>query len=175
MTTLLRNALALVLLFVSSSALASETFVQGRMALRACEYASSYEAEVGLSYRNYTLPWGTSVYLVYGWGGSAKDGSNPFDWANTQTLAVSASAPYTWSTTVRETTSTRSGSTLLTHIDFVWKVVLPNGYEFYEKGNGSTWGYYTANLSQIQESPCASSPNFPSTPTSLTVTSVEKW
>jgi len=133
---------------------------------------------VGVSYRNYTLPWGTSVALVYGWGGTSWGHGNPstrFDWANTQTVAVSASAPYTWSATVTSIISTRSGSWLYDELDFVWKVTLPNGFTFYEKGNGSTWGYYAAGLSAVQERPCVNDSNFIGTPTPLVVTSVEKW
>jgi hypothetical protein len=173
MTSLLRTVLALVLLFTSSSALASETWAEGRKVLHSCIYASSYEAEVTLSYRNYTLPWGTSVSLIYGWGGTVLNGG-PFDWENTQTLAVSASAPYTWSATVRGTTSTRSSPKYYEHIDFVWKVVLPNGTEFYEKGNGSTWGYYAADVNNMP-APCVSDSNFIGTPQPLTITSIVKW
>jgi hypothetical protein len=172
MTVLLRSLLAAVL-FVSSTALASETWAEGRKVLHSCVYASSYEVEVSLSYRNYTLPWGTSVFLIYGWGGNVTNGS-PFDWENTQTLTVSASAPYTWSTTVRATTATRSSPKYYEHLDFVWKVVLPNGTEFYEKGNASTWGYYAADVSQMP-APCVSDSNFIGTPQALTVTSVVKW
>lgn len=172
MTSLLRAVLALCLLSASSAALAAETWAQGRVVLHSCVYASSYEAEVGLSYRNYTLPWGTSVSLVYGWSGS--DNGIPFDWDNTQTVVVSASAPYTWSATVRSQLSSRSSPKYYTDINFVWKVVLPNGYEFYEKGNGSTWGYYSASLSEVPR-PCTSDSSFIGDPWPLPVISVEKW
>ncbi|WP_164000333.1 hypothetical protein [Pyxidicoccus caerfyrddinensis] len=173
MTVFSRNGLALLLFFVSSSAMASEQWVQGRVVLHSCVYASSYEAELNLSYRNYTLPWGTSVYLIHGWGGL--DNFVPFDWDNTQTLAVSASAPWTWSITVRSNISNRSSPKWYEHFDYVWKVVLPNGTEFYEKGNGSTWGYYAANLSDVTQRPCTSDGNFVGPTYPLTVTSVEKW
>lgn len=172
MTSLLRNVLALVLLSVSSSALAAETWAEGRKVLHSCVYASSYETEVTASYRNYDLPWGTSVFLVHGWGGS--NNGTPFDWDNTQTVQASASAAYTWSATVRATTSTRSSPKYSEHLDFVWKVVLPNGSEFYEKGNPSTWGYYAANFASLP-GPCVSDSNFIGTPQPLTVTSVVKW
>ncbi|MFP2928139.1 hypothetical protein ACLESO_23650 [Pyxidicoccus sp. 3LG] len=175
MTALSRNALALLAaLSVSTSAMASETWVDGRAVLHACVYAYSYEAEVSLSYRNYTLPWGTSVYLIYGWGGISNN--VPMDWDNTQTLTVSASAPYTWSATVRSIFSNRTTpQNRYDHVDFVWKVVLPNGFTFYEKGNGSTWGYYSAALSGITDRPCSSDGSFIGPMFPLTVTSVEKW
>ena len=178
MIALLRNVFAVAFLLLSSSALASETWTQGRVILRQCDYAFDYVAEVGLSYRNYTLQWGTSVELVYGWGGISwgySTPNTPFDWANTQTIPVPASAPYTWSTTVTSVISTRSGSYSYDQINFVWKVTLPNGYVFYEKGNGSTWGFYAASLSAVQNRPCVNDGQFIGTPTPLVVTSVERW
>ncbi|MFP2904589.1 hypothetical protein ACLESD_05940 [Pyxidicoccus sp. 3LFB2] len=179
MTSLLRSVLAVALLLVSSSALASETWGHGRRILRQCDYAFDYMAEAALSYRNYTLPWGTSVQLVYGWGGaywSQMDPTNiPIEWANTQTVNAPASAPYTWSATVSSVVSERNEFWYYNQVQFVWKVTLPNGNVFYEKGNGSTWGYYSANVSGIQQSPCVNDSVFigPSTP--LPITSVEKW
>lgn len=174
MTSLLRNLLAVAFLLVSSSAFASDTWAQGRIILRQCEYAFDYLAEVGMSYQNYTLPWGTSVELIYGWGGTSwNPTTTTFDWANTHGLAAQASAPYTWSATVVSVISTRSGGWAYDSIQFVWKVTLPNGYTFYEKGNGSTWGFYNASLSGVQERPCGV--NFTLPPTPLTVTSVERW
>ncbi|WAM28694.1 hypothetical protein [Myxococcus sp. NMCA1] len=158
---------------MSSTALASETWVQGRAVLHACVYASAYEAHLELNYRNYSLPWGTSVYLIHGWGGL--NSFVPFDWENTQTIEVSASAPYTWSTTVTSIISNRTSPKWYEHFDFVWKVVLPNGHEFYEKGNGSTWGYYAASLLDITERPCTSDGNFVGPYYPLSVTSIEKW
>jgi len=172
MASLLRNVLAVLLVFASSSALAAETWAEGRKVLHSCVYASSYEAEVSLHYRNYTLPWGTSVYLVQGWGGY--DNGTPIDWENTQTHAVSASAPWTWSITLRAGVSWRSSPKWYEHIDFVWKVVLPDGSEFYEKGNGSTWGYYAGDISQLP-APCVSDSNFIGDPQPLPVSSIEKW
>jgi len=180
MTSLLRNVLALAFLFVSSSALASEQWVQGRVVLRECLYAFDYFAEVNLSYRNYSLPWGTSVELIHGWGGSSWSQSGgpitQFDWANTQTLPVSASAPYTWSATVSSIISERNDPWWnYDQLQFVWKVNLPNGHTFYEKGNSSTWGYYTVSFSQIQDRPCTNGSTVIGTPTPLTVDDVEKW
>ncbi|MCP3098818.1 hypothetical protein LZ198_08010 [Myxococcus sp. K15C18031901] len=173
MNRIARNILAVGLLLVSSSALASEQWADGRAVLHSCVYASSYEAEVRMSYRNFTLPWGTSVYLIHGWGGMSNGVA--IDWDNTQTVEAPASAPWTWTTTVRSTISTRSGTKWYTHFDYVWKVVLPDGNVFYEKGNGSTFGYYSANLQDITERPCTSDSSFIGAPFALTITSIEKW
>ncbi|ATB46614.1 hypothetical protein MYMAC_002219 [Corallococcus macrosporus DSM 14697] len=168
-----RKVLALLAFFMSSTALAGETWVQGRATLHACVYAHTYEAQVELNYRNYDLPWGTSVYLIYGWGGL--NNFVPYDWEDTQTIEVFASAPWTWSTTVTSIISTRTTPKWAEHIDFVWKVVLPNGHEFYEKGNNSTWGYYAASLLDIADRPCTSDGNFVGPMYPLSVTSIEKW
>ncbi len=177
MTSLLRNLLAVAFLLVSSSALASDTWAQGRKILRQCDYAFDYMAEVVLSYQNYAMPWGTSVELIYGWGGSSWGGpsTTTFDWANTQTIPVSASAPYTWSATVTSVIATRTGSSEYTSIQFVWKVSMPNGHVFYEKGNGSTWGFYNAPLGSLLGAPCSNTSTFTGPSSPLTVTSVERW
>lgn len=172
MTRALRNVLTLALMMVSSSAFAAETWVQARAVLHSCGYYSSSEVEVGLSYRNYNLPWGTSVYLVYGWGGTS--GGTPISWENTTTVQAPATAGYTWGTTVTSTIAARSSSKFYESINFVWKVVLPDGSEFYEKGNDSTWGYYDANFSQLPR-PCVSDSNFIGTPQALVVNSIVKW
>lgn len=172
MNRLLRNVFALVLMFVSATAFAAETTAQARAVLRSCGYYSSQEVEVGLSYKNTTLPWGTSVELLYGWGGY--EGSTVFDWRNSTSIAAPATAPYTWGVTVTSQIAARSSPTFFEHIDFVWKVSLPDGSVFYEKGNNSTYGYYKADFSQVQR-PCTSTAGFIGTPTALTVTSVVKW
>ncbi|MCP3136594.1 hypothetical protein [Pyxidicoccus xibeiensis] len=174
MTALSRSVLALAVLFLSTSAQASETTVYGRKVLRECVYAHAYEAEVQLNYLNYSLPWGTSVELIYGWGGQSN--SVPFDWANTQTVSAPASAPYTWSATVRAITGRRTEPHWnYQHVDFVWRVIMPNGYTFYEKGNGSTWGFYSASLETGVIPPCTSDGNFVGPLYPLTFTSIERW
>ncbi|WP_426750386.1 hypothetical protein [Myxococcus sp. Y35] len=173
MTSISRKALTLLVFFMASSASAAEMWAEGRSVLHACDYGYAYEAQVNLSYRNYDLPWGTSVYLIYGWGGL--DSFVPFDWENEQTIEVFASAPWTWSTTVTSITSNRTSPKWYEHLDHVWKVVLPNGHVFYEKGNSSTWGYYSASLLSIAERPCTSNGDFVGPMYPLTVTTVEKW
>jgi hypothetical protein len=178
MTSLPRNALAVSLLFASSSALASETWAQGRKVLSSCDYAYAYSVEVTLSYKNDTLPSGSSVFLVYGWDGGYLnyDGQNrpPFDWDFRQTVAATSSGPFTWSGTVSAVTSTRTGTLYYSNLDFVWKVVRPDGSEFYDKGNASTWGYYAAVLDGTMQAPCTYS-GFVGTPVPLPVMSVVKW
>ncbi|MCE9671665.1 hypothetical protein LY474_28045 [Myxococcus stipitatus] len=162
------RALVLALLFTSTSAFAGSQWVEARTVLNTCGYFSTAQAEVTLTYRNDDLPWGTSVFLIYGWGGST------FDWAPApQTVEVPAVAPYHWGTKVTSVIRARS-STEYTSINYVWKVVLPDGHEFYEKGNGSTYGYYAANFSQVPM-PCTNTAGtFIGTPTPLIITTVVK-
>ncbi len=172
----LRSMLALVLMLSSATAFAGDTWVKARAVLHSCGYYSTQEVEVGLTYRNYNLPWGTAVHLVYGWGGytSSSPSNIPFTWENTKTVQAAASASYTWSTTVTSTIAARSSPKFYDSIDFVWKVVLPDGSEFYEKGNTSTYGHYAASFANVPR-PCVSSAGFIGTPQALTVTTVEKW
>ncbi|MFP2933701.1 hypothetical protein ACLESO_52905 [Pyxidicoccus sp. 3LG] len=168
-----RHALALALLLTSTSALAMEQWVQARTVLNSCGYFNNSQAEVTLSYRNYDLPWGTRVFLIYGWGSPPAGGSTGFDWApQPTTVEAPATAPYTWGTQVKSIIRSRS-SVVYTNINYVWKVVLPDGHEFYEKGNGSTYGYYAADFSQVPM-PCSNDGSFSGTPTALTITTVVK-
>lgn len=172
MTAPAGRLLALALFLTSSTSFAIEQWADGRAVLHSCLYASSYEAEVRMSYRNLTLPWGTSVSLIHGWGGF--NNGVAFDWDDTQTLDVPASAPWTWAVTLRKTISTRSSPKWYEHFNYVWKVVLPDGTVLYEKGNDSAWGYYSADLRDIAQRPCTSDNNFIGPPFALTITSVVK-
>jgi len=181
MNASLRNVLALSLLSVSSSALASETWAEGRKVLRSCEYGSAYEVEVTVSYKNDTLPSGSSVFLVYGWDGGYLnyDGQNrpPFDWLGQQTVqATAGAAPFTWSATVRGVTSTRTGQQYFENLDYIWKVVRPDGTVLWDKGNNPTALGYHAAILQGMPAPCAYSGygGFIGTPVPLSVMDVFK-
>ncbi|MCK8503101.1 MULTISPECIES: hypothetical protein [Myxococcus] len=173
MTSAVRKLCALALFLASSSSFAIEHWADGRASLHSCLYASAYEAEIRMSYRNLSLPWGTSVELIHGWGGL--DNWVAFDWDNTQTVAAPASAPWTWTVTVRSFISHRTSPKWYDSFNFVWKVTLPGGSVFYEKGNGSTFGFYSANLGDIAERPCTNNSSFSGPPFALTITSIERW
>ena len=169
MTATSRRALVLALLLTSTTALAGEQWVHARAILNSCGYFSNAQVEVTLSYRNQDLPWGTSVFLIYGWGGGTS--STAFDWApQPQTVEAPATAPYHWGTKVTTIFRARS-STEYSSINYVWKVVLPDGNVFYEKGNGSTYGYYAANFSGIPV-PCVNDGKFIGNPQPLPITTV---
>jgi hypothetical protein len=172
MSRLSRHALVLALLLTSTSALAGEQYVKARTVLNTCGYFSTSQAEITFSYKNLDLPWGTSVFLIYGWGNTS--GTTPFAWApQPVTVEAPATAPYHWGVTVTGVIRARS-STEYKNINYVWKVVLPDGSEFYEKGNGSTYGYYSADFSQVAM-PCTNtSGQFIGTPTPLPITTVVK-
>jgi len=181
MNASLRNVLALSLLSVSSSALASETWAEGRKVLRSCEYGSGYEVEVAVSYKNVDLLAGSTVFLVYGWDGAYlnTDGQNrpPFDWDWLQTVqATAGAAPFTWSATVRGTTSTRTGQQYYLNLNYVWKVVKPDGTVVWDKGNNPTALGYHAAILQGMPAPCAYSTysGFIGTPVPLAVMDVYK-
>lgn len=171
MTKVSSRVLLLALMLTSTSALAGEQWVQARAILNSCGYFSNAQVEVTLSYRNQDLPWGTSVYLIYGWGGGTTTTS--FDWApQPTTVQAPATAPYHWGTKVTSIFRARS-STTYSSINYVWKVVLPDGTEFYEKGNGSTYGYYAADFTAVPV-PCVNDGQFIGTPQPLAITTVVK-
>ncbi len=178
MNRFLRNVLALVLMCVSATAFAGGTTARARAVTYSCGYYSSQEAEVELRYVNTNLPWGTSVTLIYGWGGyySAPNGTPPnlFDWENTASKDAPATAPYTWGATVKSQIAARSSPKFYERLDFVWEVHLPDGSVFYEKGNDSAWGYYVADFSDVPNS-CTSTGDYNTDFSAVPVTSVVKW
>lgn len=179
MTRPLRSLLALALLLTSATSLAYEsTSVQARAVLNSCGYYSTQSVEVGLTYfnnDNTEVPWGTNVYLVHGWGGYTSTGTTNvrFTWENTTTVQAPAVASYTWGITVTSTIAARSSPKFYDAIDFVWKIVRPDGSVLYKKGNASTYGYYAASFANLPR-PCTTG-GFIGTPAPLSVTSVEQW
>ncbi len=175
----LRSLLALCLLLTGATSLAYEyTSVQARAVLNSCGYYSTQSVEVGLTYYNNDntqVPWGTNVYLVYGWEGytSTGTGNVRFTWENTNTVQAPATAGYTWGVAVTGTIAARSSPKFYDTIDFVWKIVRPDGSVIYKKGNASTNGYYATSFANLPR-PCTTG-GFIGTPTALTVTTVEKW
>ncbi|NMO13953.1 hypothetical protein HPC49_08845 [Pyxidicoccus fallax] len=173
MSRLSRHALVLALLLTSTSALAGDQWVKARTVLNTCGYFSTSQAEITLTYRNQDLPWGTSVFLIYGFGGSTSP-TTTFDWApQPTTVEAPAVAGWHWEATVVSVIRARS-STQYNNINYVWKVVLPDGNVFYEKGNSSTYGYYSADFSHVPM-PCTNvTGQFIGTPTPLAITTVVK-
>lgn len=57
-----------------------------------------------------------------------------------------ASEPYVWQAAFRETLGYRSSPQNFVAMDFVVKVVLPNGHTFYVKGSETAQGYYKLPL-----------------------------
>lgn len=178
MSRFLRSVLALAVLCVSATAFAGETSARARAVTYSCGYYSSQEAEVELSYRNYDLPWGTWVTLIYGWGGKVLAGGdappNYFAWENTSAKEAPATAPWTWGTTVRSQIAARSSPKYYEQVDFVWEVHLPDGSVFYEKGNTSALGSYKADFSGVPNA-CTSTGDFNTALQPVPVTSVVKW
>lgn len=175
----LRSMLALVLVLSSATAMATEwTTAKARAVTHSCGYYSTQEVEVSLTYFNDNsadVPWGSSVYLHHGWGGYTSNGTTnvPFTWDNITTPQASATAGYIWAVTVTSTIAARSSPKFYDAINFVWKIVRPDGSVLYKKGNTSTYGYYNASFASLQR-PCTTG-GFIGTPTSLTVNSIVKW
>lgn len=117
-----------------------------RVYVNSCGYYSSVLADHRLTYRNDTLPWGTSVDLVYGYGG--KSSNQPFHWEFGGEMAVPAVSPFVWSVDLSHVVQARSSPIFIDSLKFVLRVELPNGDVFYEKGSNSELGYYRARIGE---------------------------
>lgn len=141
---------------------ASEIHVQGRSYTISCSYYNKTTGDFVVQYQNNSLPWGTKVFLTYGADGyTIQYGPNPareikLTWQNKTEIEIFAYSEFTWGADLSMTIHERTTPDVFNGIDFVFRIVLPDGTEFYDNGGASNYGYYVANLtSQIGQ--CSSS------------------
>lgn len=140
---------------------ASEVKLQGRGYTHSCGYFSNSAADFSITYRNYDLPWGSRVFVKYGFGGFMQISDNYgghrelFEWAYPNEIEASSVAPYTWTITLPETTThDRSSNQWLNALQFVVKVQFPDHREIIEHGSNSTWGFFESKFNYSDVSNC---------------------
>lgn len=149
-----------VLLFnlpLARAAEAGSVSLQARGYTSSCAYYSQTSADFEVRYRDETLPWGTKVSVVFGFGGINQYERSRFDWMDRFEQPAEAMAPYTWSAVFSKVLHHRSSPQVLEGIQLVLKVSYPSGREDYVRGNGSLMGFYEANLPFVGQSPCLDS------------------
>jgi len=102
--------------------------------------------EVHLTFKD-NLPWGTRIFVHF--GESIIKSSESSTWNNIQEKELDAISPYTWKSSIysREIYGD-SWRTKLRYdaIDFVIRVVLPSGDEYFEQGCNNFYRIYIGEL-----------------------------
>jgi hypothetical protein len=153
-------------------ALATETSIKLKSrVIESCTTFSTWTADFQLLLRTDSIPWGSEVEVVYGFRGWAPETSGQtVNWANLTTFSLPAVAANEWFATFSHAVAAR-GIRWLDRIEFVVKVVLPDGTNRYIKPNSSAFGYYAADFMSEAAHGC-SADEAPWTP--LTLISVEQ-
>jgi len=142
--------------------------VLGRGYTDACGYYQRTEGDFEILHRNPALPWGTKVFVIYGFG------SGDSDWLDRSEVEAKAVGPYLWSAKLSKTLHFRSSSDRLDSLQLVLKIRHPSGEEFYLKGSESILGFMEAKFNFVGASPCMDRSKTKPSLTRLETRSVER-
>jgi hypothetical protein len=81
-------------------------------------------------------------------------GSGEVDWLDRAEVEATSAGPHLWSAKLSKTLHFRSSADRLDSLQFVLKVRLPGGEEYYLKGSDSMLGFMEAKFSFVGASPC---------------------
>ncbi len=109
-------------------------------------YYSSTMGDFAITYKNLSLPWGTTVILKFGF--KQDNHYQIADWVDQDSMQMQAVAPYTWEGKFERQIASRGGPRK-THLQFVAQILLPNDQILYDKGSDTPLGYY-----QTEAVPC---------------------
>lgn len=152
----MRLSALVFVLSLACSIYGSELSVRARNYTHSCGYFTSQRGDVELSYRDTTLPWGTSISVVTGWEGREGFPEKRFTWKDREELSAQATAPYTWTLKLSKVLHERTEACLRDSLNFVLKISVPGSQPRYENG-GSPWGYYRIRLLEFGMGQCVSS------------------
>ncbi|MBL7671156.1 MAG: hypothetical protein JNM39_11795 [Bdellovibrionaceae bacterium] len=126
---------------VSATASAAKIKVDGRAySATKCEYFSASLADFNITYSHPTLPWGTEIFVRYGF----HDDFRKMSWQNQGEVQARPTAPYTWMAELNKIVVDSRGYFSLSHIQFAIMIRLPDGEVYWDNGGKSNLGYYEA-------------------------------
>lgn len=136
----------LFLSFLSTLALAAPDIqVWGRVYDYSCGYFSRRAADVSVTLKDDSLPFGTEVNLVIGWSGEqwiAGGKHERVNWVDRTVVPMKAIDKFTWEgKALDKTFGTRSGARWFDTAQFVFEIKAPNEAPRYVHGD-SKWGYF---------------------------------
>ncbi|MFM8314349.1 MAG: hypothetical protein ACKOA8_08700 [Deltaproteobacteria bacterium] len=142
-----------VFLMMTVSTWAAELSVQGRNYTLSCGYFTSVQADLEVSFRDTTLPWGSSVTLISGWAGREGFPEKRYEWREKQETAAQATAPYLWTIKLHKVLHERTEANFRDTLNFVFKVSIPGRTPYFVNG-GSSWGFYSTKINSKGLGPC---------------------
>ena len=145
-----------------------EVAVLGRAYTDACGYYHRTEGDFEVLHRNPALPWGTRVFVIYGFG------NEEGDWLDREEIEAKSVGPYLWSAKISKTLHVRSRTDRVESMQLVLKMRLPNGEDHYIKGSESLLGFMEARFKFVGNSPCLDRNGAKPNLSSLTVRSVDR-
>ncbi len=155
--------LFLTLILTATSSWAFDIQAQGRNYTFVCGYFTSVQGDVVLTFKDSTLPWGSSVVFITGWEGREGFPEKRFEWRERKELLAPATAPYTWSIKLTQVLHERSKAQFKDTLNWVIKVIIPGQPDRYLKGE-SPWGFYRVRLVENSPGRCVTGlddlPNF---------------
>ena len=133
--------LVLLNLFALPALAGPATFVwaDGRFTVHSPQYYSSTTADLSVNLRA-DVPFGSSVTVRYGFGGTAGD------WKNQQEVPARAAGPWEFRADFSGVLHERSWNGVFTKLEFVFIITQPDGSVRFEKGGDSVFGYYESAL-----------------------------
>lgn len=145
-------SILLLTVLASGSALAAEVSGKSRTFTYSCGYFSSQVSDVEISYHNPDLEWGVIVQMIYGYEGVDVRGGGDdvrrvrIEWQRESRDVVVASAPYTWTAKMQVPVHYRSSSTFYDTLNFVYRLIHPDGRIEFDNGTDAPWGFYKLKL-----------------------------
>ena len=128
----------------SVSAFASEIIVNAALGHSSCLLLEATRGLLEFRYTNPDIPPNARVTLHSGWEVFDRSvGSFVSDWQDISEVEMDSVANRTWSAGINKKLYTfGSDENPLSGVNFVFKITLPNGEYFFDKGNESRLGFY---------------------------------
>ena len=138
------------LVFATISIVAESSFVtvEGRSYLGpdSCrQYFSTMHSDLRYTYTNDNLPAGTRVVLHRGF----RESRSNFGWQNPSIKKMSATSQHTWQETETNLVTATRGSTVYSHVELVFEILLPDGKSYFDNGGAGSYGHYGATLTLV--------------------------
>jgi hypothetical protein len=166
----------LALLSFSSLASAENIQVWSNTYDYSCGYFSRRAADVSVTLQDETIPFGTTVNVIVGFGGDYASGGGPRRFANWElrrVVSATAIADSVWEARINDVSlHHRTEGRFLDHAQFVFEIKEPNADPRYVNG-GSTWGYYQTSA-MTSGVACVQNGNIPNNWMKLSVSVIEK-
>lgn len=129
---------------ITLNAYAADVVVSGNVySDNQCAYYASTSGQFKITYKE-QLPWGSKVELVY----ALNDSYHQAEWIRQEQTEMEPIAPYTWQSVFVEQTGSR-GEFRADKLNFVFKITLPDGTDYYDNGGQSPMGHYTAQMKDM--------------------------